>query len=131
MERSRRTSPYYQAWLDAAPRSFAAIKRALDGRDLDTLGRAMEHSTFAFHACALAADPAIAYFRPATLAALETVRALRDAGVSAWATMDAGPHVKVLCAAGDAGRVQAALDATAGVLDTLVARPGAGVEVRR
>ena len=131
MEHSRRTSPFYAAWVADAPRLTRRIRAALRRRDLDVLGRAMEQSTLSFHACAMASDPAIVYFRPATLAALATVHDLRERGVAVYATMDAGPHVKALCHARDAGRVRRALAATDGVLDTLVARAGKGVEVHR
>src|SRR5690606_33734462 len=124
MERSRRTSPFYEAWVDSAPRLANAVRRGLRDRRLDVLGAAMEQSTLAFHACAMASAPGILYFQPATLAALATVHGLRDAGVSVYATMDAGPHVKALCAAKDAPRVRRALAETQGVLNTLVTRPG-------
>lgn len=131
MERSRKTSPYYQAWLEQAPKWSRKIKRAIKERDLDTLGAAMEQSTLAFHCCAITSDPPIIYWAPATLAALATVRGLRGRGVSVWATMDAGPHVKALCAASDASRVRQALDRTQGVTRSWVAKPGPDVEVHR
>lgn len=129
MERSRKTSPYYQAWVEHAPCWATAIKQAIHDRDLAALGPAMEQSTFSFHSCAMTAEPSILYWNPATLAVIQTVVGLRARGVSAWSTMDAGPHVKVLCAPSDASRVQQALDRTPGVLETRVARPGAGIEV--
>lgn len=130
MRRTRETSPLYAAWVAAAPALAAEVRAGIVARDLARVGPAMERSTFAFHASALAASPPLLYMRPATLAALERVRALRDAdGIAAWATMDAGPHVKVLCEARDAARVEAALAAVPGVLRTLVATPGPGVEV--
>lgn len=129
MERSRKTSPYYDAWLDAAPKWARKIKAAIKKRDLDQLGPAMEQSTFAFHSCAITASPSILYWSPATLAALDTVRRLREGGASAWATMDAGPHVKVLCSRGDAATVQKALNDTSGVRRTIATKPGPAVEV--
>ncbi|HSN81600.1 MAG TPA: diphosphomevalonate decarboxylase [Polyangiales bacterium] len=129
MERSRKTSPYYRSWLEAAPGLARTIKRAIKNRELDVLGAAMERSTLAFHCCAITSDPPILYWAPATLAALSTVRGLRERGVSAWATMDAGPHVKTLCHVGDAHRVRQALDRTPGVTRTWIAEPGPGVEV--
>jgi len=129
MERSRRTSPYYRAWVEHAPHWATTIKDAIRDRDLAALGSAMEHSTFSFHSCAMTAEPRILYWNPATVAALRTVTGLRERGVSAWSTMDAGPHVKVLCEAADASRVQEALHQTPGVLETRVAKPGTGIEV--
>ena len=129
MERSRKTSPYYQAWLDRSPKWCRSIKRAIKSRDLDALGEAMEQSTLAFHCCAITSNPPIFYWAPQTLIALQTVRGLRERGVSAWATMDAGPHVKTLCDAADAPRVRQALNRTEGVTRTWVTKPGPGVEV--
>jgi len=129
MERSRKTSPYYQTWLVQAPKWARTIKRAIKERDLDTLGQAMEQSTLAFHCCAMTSSPPIFYWAPQTLTALDTVHGLRERGVSAWATMDAGPHVKTLCDASDAARVRQALDRTAGVTRTWVTKPGPGVEL--
>ncbi len=130
MERSRTTSPLYDAWVNGAPAITATIEKALKRKDLDTLGAAMEQSTFAFHACAMSASPSILYWQPTTLAALRTVEALREKGTSAWATMDAGPHVKVLCHAHDAAKVRRALAKTDGVLATMVCKPGAGLQVK-
>ncbi len=130
MERSRKTSPIYDAWVDAAPKLTRTIRRALKARDLDTLGAAMEQSTMSFHACAMSSHPSILYWQPATMAALRTVEGLRERGISVWATMDAGPHVKALCHAKDAAKVRRALGRTEGVLKTLVAKPGGPVEVK-
>lgn len=131
MERSRKTSPYYPTWLESAPRWCRAIKRAIRNRDLDALGPAMEQSTLAFHACAMTSRPAIIYWAPETLVVLSTVHGLRERGVSAWATMDAGPHVKTLCDASDSARVRQALDRTPGVTRTWVTKPGPDIEVQR
>ena len=129
MERSRTTSPFYEAWIESAPRWCEIVKRAIQEHDLQALGTAMEQSTLAFHCCAITAQPSTLYWSPATIAALQTVKSLRATGVSVWSTMDAGPHVKALCEAGDAARVRSALSQTPGVLRVLVATPGPGVEV--
>ncbi|MEM1415366.1 MAG: diphosphomevalonate decarboxylase [Myxococcota bacterium] len=131
MERSRTTSPYYEAWVAEAPVWADALRAGLKKRDLPAVGEAMERSTLAFHTCAITAHPSILYWQPATVGVLHAVRALREAkGLACWATMDAGPHVKVLCAAEDARKIRAALKKVEGVSGTLVCKPGAGLEVR-
>ena len=55
--------------------------------------------------------------------------ARRDNGLQAFATIDAGPHVKVLCRAADVTTIAQLVGTTPGVLDTLVASPGPGAEV--
>jgi diphosphomevalonate decarboxylase len=130
MLHTARTSPFYAAWIDAAPRLAAQVREGILACDLARVGTAMEQSTLAMHACAMASGPAIIYFRPATLAVLERVRSLRDEQkIPVWATADAGPHVKALCHVSDAERVQQALSRTEGVLRTLLCEPGAGVEI--
>ena len=49
----------------------------------------------------------------------------------AWATIDAGPHVKVLTTAGDAAAVAIALRGVAGVTDVLIAAAGGPATVER
>src|SRR5205814_210448 len=86
----------------ASSASGFAARAALAAADLPALGAIAEANALAMHATAIAARPAIVYWRPETLAVLARVRALRDAGRAAWATIDAGPHVKVLTDAADA-----------------------------
>jgi diphosphomevalonate decarboxylase len=124
MQHTAHTSPYYATWLAHSRVLFEEIRTALSRRDLSGLGTAAEQSALMMHACMLSARPALLYFRPATLAVLEKVRALRAAGSALYATMDAGPHVKVLCAAADADPLAAELGGVPGVTRIIVASPG-------
>jgi diphosphomevalonate decarboxylase len=96
MDHCRQTSPYYGAWLEDAPKVAAEIRAALLARDLPKLGELAEASALRMHACMLASAPALLYWAGPTLELLHEVRALRREGIGAWATIDAGPHVKVL-----------------------------------
>jgi len=129
MEHSAATSPYHAAWVAQVPRDLAAAEAAIAAADLGALGAIVEGNALAMHAAAIASRPPVLYWQPATLAALSTVQSLRDAGAVAWATMDAGPHVKVLTTATDADTVAAAMRATPGVTDVLVSASGPGAEL--
>ena len=129
MERTALTSPYYQGWLASVPIDLDEARAAVTSRDLVALGTVAERSALRMHACALAADPHILYWNPATVAAMVTVKDLRASGTSAFFTIDAGPHVKVLCRSVDAPRVQAALAATPGVMRVLLLAPGQGAHI--
>ena len=109
-------------------RDLAAAEAALARSDLQALGELTEANALAMHASAIAARPAVIYWQPPTLAALAAVRELRDAGHAAWATMDAGPHVKVLTTADDAEAVARALDLVPGVTATTISRSGEPAE---
>lgn len=129
MDRTAATSPYYAAWVTSTERDLPEARAAVASRDLARLGAIAERSALRMHACAMAAEPAIIYWNPTTLAAMRAVLDLRVAGPAAFFTIDAGPHVKVLCAAADAPAVEAALARVPGVEHTLVAAPGAGAQV--
>ena len=129
MERTARTSPFYAAWVDSVPRDVQDSAAAITARDFDQLGRIAERNAVRMHASAMAADPPILYWNTATWSAMQAVRDLRGSGIAAYFTIDAGPHVKVLCLAEDADAVQKALGQTPGVLRTLVTSPGRGARI--
>ena len=118
------TSPLYKAWVDAVPGDLVAAQNAIAHRDLDALGRVAEASALAMHAAAIASRPAVVYWQPPTLACMQVVRELREAGVTGYYTMDAGPHVKVLTDEDHTAAVRDALAGVDGVTDVLVSRPG-------
>jgi diphosphomevalonate decarboxylase len=129
MDHTAATSPMYRAWLELVPKDLAALEQALAAGDLEAVGTITEANALAMHASAIAARPAIVYWRPATLAVLAEVRGLRTTGQAAWATMDAGPHVKVLTTADDADLVARALVDIPGVTAVTVSAAGAAASV--
>src|SRR5258705_6502962 len=124
MRRTAATSPFYQAWIESGPEDFRAARHAIEARDLTALGRVAERNCMRMHATALAADPPLLYWEPATLAVIRRVWDLRASGTEAYFSIDAGPQVKVLCEPRVADAVKAALVAVPGVLRVLVSRPG-------
>ena len=128
MEHTAATSPMYRAWLDVVPRDLAMLEAAIASGDLEQLGTIMEANALAMHASAIAARPTVLYWRPATLAVLSEVRGLRATGQPAWATMDAGPHVKILTTEDDSELVARAVIDVPGV--TAVTVSGVGGDAR-
>jgi diphosphomevalonate decarboxylase len=129
MRRTAQTSPYYKGWIESVDGDLRDARAAIAERSLARLGAVAERSALRMHASALAADPPILYWSPATIAAMETVRQLRHRGIEAFFTIDAGPHVKVLCEPGHAPEIEEALARTPGVLRTIVASPGRGARI--
>ena len=81
------------------------------------------------HACMLASDPPLRYLKGTTLDLMDAVEGLRQSGVGAWYTMDAGPHVKVLCLAKDAEAVAQSLSEIVGAEFSHITRPGTGAQL--
>jgi diphosphomevalonate decarboxylase len=127
MQRTAADSPYYGAWLETAPVLYGELRTALLAGDLAKVGFLTERSALAMHASALAAG--VVYVTGATLDVLAAVRALRRDGRVAYATMDAGPHVKVLTSGREAGLLVKTLRGVPGVLRVLETAPGDGAQL--
>ena len=112
--------PVPRAWLAEAPRIFARDDDGPRAKDFAAVGELAEASALAMHASAIAAG--LVYWTGATLEALAAVRALRARGTPAFATIDAGPHVKVLCRPEDAALAGTWMRAVPGVLRVIEAR---------
>lgn len=129
MDHTAKTSPFYAAWLDLVPRDLLAAEGAIERGELAALGEIAEGNALAMHASAIAARPTILYWQPTTLALLTKVRELRGAGMPAWATMDAGPHVKVLTDAAHAAELTVELASVPGCASVLRSEAGSGASV--
>ncbi|MBV8202036.1 MAG: diphosphomevalonate decarboxylase [Acidobacteria bacterium] len=91
------TSPYLARRLELLPERLAKVRRAIAERDLALLGPVIEEEAVDLHLIAMSSQPPIFYWAPGTVAVLRTVRELRQEGLAAWATMDAGANVHVIC----------------------------------
>jgi diphosphomevalonate decarboxylase len=131
MERSRTTSPYYGAWIDASEPDLERAEAALRARELGALGAVVEHSAMKMHACMIASAPAILYWNGVTVEVMKAVWQARNDGLAGYVTIDAGPHVKVLCEAANAAELGRRLGELPGVLGVRSCAPGpdANVEV--
>jgi len=127
MKQTMTASPLYPAWVEASREDLRAALEAVRSGDLARLGEVAEANALGMHASMMAARPAIMYWLPRTIEVLHTVRAMRQDGLPAWATIDAGPNVKVLTRGGSAERVAAALRERVPGAAVSVRLPGAGV----
>jgi diphosphomevalonate decarboxylase len=91
------TSPYLARRLELLPERLDKVRRAIAERDLALLGPVIEEEAVDLHLIAMSSRPPIFYWAPGTVAVLRTVRELRQEGLAAWATMDAGANVHVIC----------------------------------
>ena len=129
MERSRQTAPFYAAWVTSTEDDLAAARAAVRARDFERLADVAEHSCLKMHATMLATRPPLLYWNPATLAAIQAVRALRADGTPVFFTVDAGPQVKAICLPEASDRVREALETISGVEETVVVGLGEGAQL--
>lgn len=129
MERTRETSPYHAAWIETVNRDLGPAEEALRQKDLGRLAEIVEGNCLAMHANAMAARPGIIYFRPATLWAIEEVRALRAGGTPVFFTIDAGPHVVAFTPPEHLEAVATRLSGHPDVAEVITSGPGEGARV--
>jgi diphosphomevalonate decarboxylase len=129
MEISKKSSPYYPAWLTSSRTLVLKAAIALEGRDLEALGEIMRTSYLRMHAAMMAGVPSVRYWQPASLVVQDACAGLRKRGVGAWETMDAGPQVKILCAAVDTAAVRAELETRLPGIKILESYPGREVHL--
>lgn len=113
------TSPHFETRRSLLPTRLAAVRLAIEERRLDLLGPILEEEAIELHLIAMSSRPAIFYWRPATLTVLAAVRRLREEGLPAWATMDAGANVHVICPREHSGTLANALRQESGVIEVI------------
>lgn len=123
------TSSYFPAWTERAERDLQALLPALAAGDFARVGAIAEGNALAMHALTWAAQPPFTYFLPATLALVQGIQAWRAAApVPVYATVDAGPNVKLLTLADHVGAVQEWLAAHFPTARVVVTHAGPGIQ---
>ncbi|MDE2692021.1 MAG: diphosphomevalonate decarboxylase [Acidobacteriota bacterium] len=118
------SSPYFAPRLDALEERLEQVRVALRERDFESLGPAVEEEGIDLHLIAMSSRPPVYYWTPGTIEVLAAVRDLRADGVAAYATMDAGANVHVICQPVDESRVAERLVALGSVERVLRDRTG-------
>ncbi|MFD2630457.1 diphosphomevalonate decarboxylase [Oceanobacillus kapialis] len=127
MKRTVETSPFYQGWLDSIPADMKQIKEGINERDFEKVGEVAEANCLKMHATTLGANPPFTYWHDTTMTVMQAVRDLREKGVPAYFTIDAGPNVKVLYLPENEEVIEKTLRTIPGVADIRLSRPGQGV----
>jgi diphosphomevalonate decarboxylase len=118
------SSPLQPARVADTPRRLALCRNAILNRDFPALAAVAEHDTLLMHAVMMTSRPALIYWTPPTLAVIDAVRGLREDGIPAFFTIDAGPNVHVITLESHAGELAEALGRIDGVQTVLSAPPG-------
>lgn len=130
MRRTVETSPAYMPWVEQSKKDLARALDAIRVGSIEQLGEVMEQNSLGMHETMRKANPPVNYLTDKTYAVLNAVRSMRECGWPVWATMDAGPNVKVLTDAGCASRAAEELRGrVAESAQFTIALPGDGVSV--
>lgn len=129
MELTRRTSPFYKAWLGSQKADLQNARHAVAQRDFGRLAELSEGNCLRMHATAMGASPPLVYFNGATVECLHRIKALARDGRPVFFTVDAGPQVKAVCLPDVLDEVSDALDQVPGVQQVLRGDLGGGARL--
>ncbi len=129
MEISRKTSPFYSAWVERQAHDLGVARQAVLQRDFEQLAAIAEHNCLKMHSIMWASRPPVVYWNSATMRCLQAVRKLQREGTAVFFTIDAGPQLKAVCLPGEAERVSATLGAIEGVSEVMMSALGGAARV--
>lgn len=92
----RPKNEYMQARLKNIENRVSETIAAIKERDLEKLGVVTEIEAISLHTVCMMSEPPIFYLNGATFEVMATIRELREQGVMAYYTMDAGANVHVI-----------------------------------
>jgi diphosphomevalonate decarboxylase len=129
MSQTVATSPYYANWLGTIENDIENLKVALKEKSIDKLGNVLEANALKMHATMITTTPSIIYWNASTISIMHEIHALRDKGINAYFTMDAGPQVKVVALEKDVVNIVNSLDKLGAIQKIITAKLGKGYEI--
>ena len=129
MNLTAKTSPYYQEWVKSSGKDLDEMRKAIREKDFEKLGDLAEYSAMKMHALTLSSRPPVLYWNSTTLELIEQVRALRNNGIPAYFTIDAGPQVKVISLPDHINTLKSHFESFPGVENIMESKLGPDVEL--
>jgi diphosphomevalonate decarboxylase len=129
MRLSNQNSPYYKAWLTQAKQDYSNMLDAIKRMDFGRIGSLCEANTLAMHACMIATRPSLLYWTKTTVEIIRIVDEWREDGLDIYFTIDAGPHVLLLCKPDDLESITAEVKRINGVAQAIAGRPAGGAKI--
>jgi diphosphomevalonate decarboxylase len=107
MKLTRETSPLYSLWPQVVEHDLKELLESLETKEFSRFGTALERNALTMHATMHTSTPPICYWLEETVRYLHTVWDARAQNIPVYATMDAGPNVKIFFLASDEIQVRA------------------------
>lgn len=123
------TSPLQAARVADTPRRLDICRKAILEKDFDSFASIVELDSDMMHAVMMTSTPALHYWKPASMAVMDSVRQWRADGMKVCYTVDAGANVHVICLDNEAPTVEKSLRAVSSVENVLVARVGGAAQI--
>ena len=129
MEISRKTSPFYQSWLDSNKADIQIAKSAIAEKNIKSLGEVAEKNCFLMHKVMKTSSPQLNYMTERTNNCIKEIKAAREDGADLFFTVDAGPQVKIVCKPEDKELIKDRLIDKSYVMTLVEANIGLGARI--
>lgn len=123
------TSPYFKTAVEEAEKDIERLKEAMKKDDWRAFGKVIEDECFRLHMLCMTTTPNILYWRGITVEVFQKLLKIREDGVEAFFTVDAGPHVHVVCQGKDVEEVKKSLNELSGIKTIIECGIGDGAKI--
>jgi diphosphomevalonate decarboxylase len=124
------TSPFYSEFVLENQLIANQMIDAFEPYDFNKIGVLMEQSTTLMHKVMETSNPKIVYQKKASRKLIKIIKNLRESGLTAYTTMDAGPNVKIFTREKDKQNIESVLKENE-YNDYYILYPGGKAEVIR
>jgi diphosphomevalonate decarboxylase len=123
------SSPLQNARVKDTPRRLEICRNAILNKDFGTLAEIIELDSNMMHAIMMTSNPNIMYWQPISIAIMQEVRNIRQKGIAAAYTLDAGSNVHVICEENDIQKIEDLLEGITGVNKIIKSPVGNGTSI--
>jgi len=115
MARTKATSPYYPVAVKEAGKNLQRLINSIKDKNWSEFGQVVEDECYRLHILCMTTRPNLLYWSNETVAIFQKLLNLRDHGITGYFTVDAGPHVHIICQQSDADQIKSDLGKITGV----------------
>lgn len=118
------SSPLQAARVADSQRRLQICVSAILHRKFSELAEIIELDSMMMHAVMMTSRPPLMYWQPATIEILKSIQNMRQQGLPAACTVDAGPNVHIICPGEYSDQVSDRLSSIASIQKLLICHPG-------
>lgn len=121
-----KSSPLQLARIMDTPRRLDICRNAIIQKDFGALSEIIELDSNIMHAVMMTSKPPIIYWQTTSLLIMQKVKKMRQKGIAAAYTLDAGSNVHIICTEESYKKVAEILKDIPGVIEVLKSPSGSG-----
>jgi diphosphomevalonate decarboxylase len=113
------TSPFFATRIKHIQEKNNMCKEYIAKKDFENFGKLVEMEALELHSIMLTSWPSLIYLEPASLTIMKAVQKMRQTGLPAYFTIDAGPNIHIICRNKDKKQVTEIIYKLPGVMEVI------------